>query len=114
MTDIANTDRRSCQRILWLSTLAFTELFAVWLMLGVLGLKIKDDVPLMLGESAATLSTAEIRATIESRFEWLLAISILSGALLRLNFGIWADAFGGRNVMVLLLLGCAIPTAALG
>ena len=98
-------------RVLWLSTLAFTVLFAVWLMLGVLGLKIKQDVPLMLGESAGAMSPAEIQAAVDARFEWLLTVSILSGALLRLNFGIWADAVGGRNMMVLLLLGCAIPTA---
>lgn len=101
-------------RVLWLSTIAFTLLFAIWLMLGVLGLKIKDDVPLMLGDSAGTMNPAEIKTAVESRFEWLLAIAILSGAMLRLNFGIWADKFGGRNMMVGLLLGCAIPTAWLG
>jgi NNP family nitrate/nitrite transporter-like MFS transporter len=98
-------------RILWLSTIAFTVLFAVWLMLGVLGVKIKSDVELMLGPLASSLSPSEAKAEIESRFEWLLAVSILSGALFRLNFGIWADRFGGRNVMLLLLVFCAIPTA---
>lgn len=96
--------------ILWLSTLAFTLLFAVWLMFGVLGLKMKADVALMLGESAAAMSPAEAKAAIEARFEWLLAVSILAGALPRLIFGIWADAVGGRNLMLGLLLGCAIPT----
>ena len=100
-------------RVLWLSTVAFTLLFAVWLMLGVLGLKIKADPQLMLGGAAATMSEPEIKAAVESRFEWLLAVAILSGAMLRLNFGIWTDRFGGRNMMVLLLLGCAIPTACL-
>ena len=80
------------QRVLWLSTLAFTLLFSVWLMLGVLGIPIRQE----LGLSDAQL-------------EWLIAAAILSGAVLRLNFGIWADAFGGRNVMGLLLLGTAIP-----
>ena len=97
-------------RVLWLSTIAFTVLFAVWLMLGVLGLKIKADTHLMLGDAAAMMSDAEIKAAVESRFEWLLAVAILSGAVLRLNFGIWSDRFGGRNMMVLLLVGCAIPT----
>ncbi len=98
-------------RVLWLSTLAFTLLFAVWLMLGVLGLKIKTDARLMLGDAAASMSSGEIKLAVESRFEWLLAVSILSGALLRLNFGIWTDMFGGRTMMVLLLAGTAIPTA---
>lgn len=113
MTTTHSIDSASRTRVLCLSTFAFTMLFAVWLMLGVLGLKIKADPQLILGEAAAGLSDADRKAEVESRFEWLLAISILSGALLRLNFGIWSDRFGGRNMMVLLLLGCAIPTACL-
>lgn len=96
-------------RVMWLSTWAFTALFAVWLMLGVLGQKIKADSGLMLGASAATMPPAEVKAAVESRFEWLLAVAILSGSLLRLNFGIWADKYGGRNMMVLLLLVSAVP-----
>ncbi len=110
-SSIESTSGRN--RVLWLSTFAFTALFAVWLMLGVLGLKIKADAGLMLGEAAATMSEAQIKAAVESRFEWLLAISILSGALFRLNFGIWADTYGGRNMMLVLLIGCALPTAFL-
>lgn len=98
-------------RVLWLSTIAFTALFSVWLMLGVLGLKIKAEPTLLLGDLAGTLSPAQLQTAIDVRFEWLLAASILAGSLLRLNFGIWADTFGGRNMMVLLLLGCAVPTA---
>jgi len=113
MTTSPNNDIRSRQRVLWLSTLAFTVLFAVWLMLGVLGLKIKADPQLMIGAAAATMSDAQIKSEIESRFEWLLAVSILSGAVLRLSFGIWSDTLGGRNMMLLLLLFCAIPTACL-
>ena len=60
--------------VLALSTIAFTLLFNVWLMLGVLAPKIKES----LGLSA-------------TRVEWLIATAILSGALPRLNFGIWAD-----------------------
>ena len=81
------------QRVLWLSTAAFTLMFNVWLMLGVLGIALRQE----LGLSDAQL-------------EWLMATSILSGALLRLNFGIWADRFGGRKTMVALLLLAAVPT----
>ena len=99
---------------MWMSTFAFTMLFAVWLMLGVLGLEIKKDTALMLGaDAAATLSPDQIKAAVESRFEWLLATAILAGSLLRLNFGIWADKFGGRNMMILLLLLSAGPAYAL-
>jgi NNP family nitrate/nitrite transporter-like MFS transporter len=97
-------------RVLWLSTFAFTVMFAVWLMLGVLGIQIKTDPALMLGEAAQTMTAEQIKAGCEERFEWLLATAILTGSLLRLNFGIWTDQFGGRNMMVLLLLVCAIPT----
>jgi len=68
-------------------------MFNVWLMLGVLGIPIRK---------ALSLS--------DSQLEWLIAVAILSGALLRLNFGIWADRFGGRNMMAFLLLFSAIPT----
>ena len=80
-------------RVLWLSTAAFTLMFNVWLMLGVLGIPIRKALELS-----------------DSQLEWLIATAILSGALLRLNFGIWADRYGGRNMMVLLLVLCAIPT----
>jgi NNP family nitrate/nitrite transporter-like MFS transporter len=79
--------------ILILSTVAFTLMFNVWLMLGVLAPRIKE--------------TMGLNAT---QVEWLIATSILSGALLRLNFGIWADRYGGRNVMVALLLLTIVPT----
>ncbi len=97
------------QRVLWLSTAAFTILFAVWLMLGVLGLEIKKDSALILGDTTG-MSVDEIKTETQSRFEWLLAVAILAGSILRLNFGIWADRYGGRNMMVLLLLLTAIPT----
>ena len=67
------------QRVLWLSTVAFTLLFAVWLMLGVLGLEMKKDTALMLGESAAGLSPEQVKVAVQERFEWLLAVAILAG-----------------------------------
>lgn len=101
-------------RVMWMSTFAFTVLFAVWLMLGVLGLEIKKDAALMLGaDAAASMTPDQIKAAVESRFEWLLAIAILAGSLPRLNFGIWADKYGGRNMMVGLLLFCALPAYGL-
>src|SRR5438132_3590826 len=79
-------------RVLWLSTVAFTLLFAVWLMLGVLGIKIREELSLTAAQ-----------------FDWLLAVAILAGALPRLNFGLLADKYGGRNMMVGLLAFTAIP-----
>jgi NNP family nitrate/nitrite transporter-like MFS transporter len=79
------------QRVLWLSTLAFTLLFNVWLMLGVLGIPIRKELNLS-----------------DSQLEWLIAVAIVSGSILRLNFGIWADRYGGRLVMVVLMLLSAV------
>ena len=81
-------------RVLWLSTIAFTVLFAAWLMLGVLGLKIKADPRLMLGDAAQAMQPAEIKSAIESRFEWLLAAAILGqvvASLLIDHYG-WLEA----------------------
>ena len=80
-------------RVLTLSTIAFTLLFAVWLMLGMLSIKIKPD----LGLSDAQLYNLTIAA-------------ILSGSLLRFHFGIWTDRYGGRRVMTALILFTVLPT----
>jgi NNP family nitrate/nitrite transporter-like MFS transporter len=39
-------DRRGATRVLWMSTLAFTLMFAVWLMFGVLGVPIQKELGL--------------------------------------------------------------------
>lgn len=80
-------------RVLWFSTAAFTLLFAVWLMLGILGVRIQKEFNLTPGQ-----------------FEWLIAVSILAGALPRLHFGILAEKYGGKRVMILTLLFTALPT----
>jgi NNP family nitrate/nitrite transporter-like MFS transporter len=83
---------RDATRVLLLSTVAFTLLFAVWLMFGVLGVAIKEELHLN-----------------KIQFSWLTAIAILSGSLWRLPFGIAADRFGGRRVFIWLLIATAIP-----
>ena len=80
-------------RVLTLSTIAFTLLFAVWLMFGVLGVPIRQELH---------LDTVQ--------FSWLAAIAILSGSIWRLPLGILTDRVGGRLLMTLLLLATAVPT----
>lgn len=92
-SDSSASDARARRRVLWLSTIAFTLMFNVWLMLGVLGIPLRHELDLS-----------------DSQLDWLVAIAILSGALCRLSFGIWADRYGGRNTMLFLLLLCAVPT----
>lgn len=84
--------RSDARRVLVLSTTAFTLLFAVWLMLGVLAVPIKKE----LG-----LSPVE--------FTWLAAIAVLSGSLFRLPFGVLTDRVGGKRVMVAMLVWTAVP-----
>ena len=81
------------QRVLWLSTAAFTLLFAVWLMFGMLAVKFRGEFGLTDGQLYNLTLTA-----------------ILAGSLLRFHFGVWADKFGGRKVMTLLLLLPVVPT----
>ncbi|BDG25170.1 MFS transporter [Thermus thermophilus] len=79
-------------RVLWLSTLAFTLMFAAWLMFGVLGVPIRKE----FGLSDVQLS-------------WISALAILNGSLWRLLAGILADRYGGRLVFTLMLFFTAIP-----
>jgi NNP family nitrate/nitrite transporter-like MFS transporter len=81
------------QRVLWLSTTAFTLLFAVWLMLGMLGIPISKDLGLT-----------------DNQLYWLALTAILSGSILRFTFGVWADRYGGRRVLTALLLFTVLPT----
>src|SRR5579875_1406153 len=77
---------------LLVSTFAFTVCFAVWMMFGVTGIPIRTE--LQLGPT---------------EFGLLTAMPVLTGAVFRLPFGMWTDRFGGRIVMFLLLLLCAVP-----
>ena len=80
------------RRILTLSTTAFTLLFAVWLMFGILAIPIRTELQLT-----------------DVKFSWLIAIAILNGSIWRLSCGMLTDRLGGRLMMTLLLLVSAIP-----
>lgn len=79
--------------VLTLSTIAFTLMFAVWLMFGILGIPIRDE----FGLSDVQLS-------------WLTAVAVLNGSIWRLPAGIITDRFGGRRVFAVMLLAAAVPT----
>jgi len=78
--------------VLLVTTWAFTVCFAVWMMFGIIGIPIREQLGLTAFE-----------------FSLLTATPVLSGALFRLPLGIWTDRFGGRRLMLVLLLGCAAP-----
>lgn len=79
-------------RVLWMSTIAFTLMFAVWLMFGVLGVPIQKE----LGLSDVELS-------------WISAVAVLNGSMWRLPAGMLTDRIGGRKVTIAMLLLTAIP-----
>lgn len=79
-------------RVLTLSTCAFTVMFAVWLMFGVLGIPIRKE----FGLSDVQLS-------------WITSVAVLNGSLWRLLTGIAADRWGGRVVMSVMLALTAVP-----
>ena len=80
-------------RVTAMSTIAFTLMFAVWLMFGILGIPIQKE----LGISDEQLS-------------WISAVAVLNGSMWRLPAGILADRIGGRRVTIFMLFACALPT----
>jgi NNP family nitrate/nitrite transporter-like MFS transporter len=86
------SEESQARRVLAMSTVAFTLLFAVWLMFGVLGVPIKKELGLT-----------------QVQFSWLAAIAILSGSIWRLPLGMLTDRIGGRVLMAALLLTTAVP-----
>ncbi len=80
------------RRVLWVSTLGFTLMFAVWLMFGILGKPISKEFGLS-----------------EVQLSWIIAVAVLNGSMWRLPVGMLTDRIGGRKVMTALLLLTAIP-----
>ncbi|MGE8494669.1 MULTISPECIES: MFS transporter [Comamonas] len=77
---------RQAWSVLAVSTLAFTVCFMVWMMFGVIGIPLKQQLGLNATE-----------------FGLLTAMPVLSGSLVRVPLGIWTDRFGGRTVMTVLM-----------
>ena len=80
-------------RALWFSTVAFTVCFAVWTIFSIIGVQIKKDLGLT-----------------DTEFGLLVGTPILTGSLIRLILGIWADQYGGRVVYVAVMLAAAVAT----
>jgi NNP family nitrate/nitrite transporter-like MFS transporter len=78
---------------LGMSTLAFTVCFAVWTIFSIIGIQIKKDLGLT-----------------DTQFGLLIGTPILTGSLIRLLLGVWADQYGGRVVYVVVMLAAAIAT----
>lgn len=80
-------------RVLWTSTVAFTACFAVWTIFSIIGLGVKDELGLS-----------------ETEFGLLVGTPILTGSLVRVVLGIWADQLGGRRVFAAVMVLAAVAT----
>ncbi len=80
-------------RILGISTFAFTICFAVWTIFSIIGIQIKADLGLS-----------------DTEFGLLVGTPILTGSLSRIFLGIWTDQYGGRIVYTLTMLAAAVAT----
>lgn len=76
-----------------LTTLAFTACFAVWTIFAIIGVQIKQDMGLS-----------------DTQFSLLIGTPILTGSLVRLFLGIWADQHGGRPIFMAIMLSSAFFT----
>ena len=93
MNDLTAVRKGDQARALWLSTIAFTVCFAVWTIFSIIGVQIKNDLGLN-----------------DTQFGLLVGTPILTGSLIRLILGIWADQYGGRIVYVAVMLSAAVAT----
>ncbi len=84
--------RPGAVRVLAISTIGFTLMFAVWLMFGVLGIPIREEFGLT-----------------DVQLSWIIAVAVLNGAIWRLPAGIITDRRGGRLIMTLMLAATAVP-----
>ena len=85
--------RNGSTRVLALSTFAFTLMFAVWLMFGVLGIPIQKEFEIS-----------------DSQLAWLSSVAILNGSIWRLFLGVLTDRIGGKRVTIVMLLITSIPS----
>jgi NNP family nitrate/nitrite transporter-like MFS transporter len=93
MVDI-KTVKKSDQNIaLFSTTFAFTICFAVWTIFAIIGVQIKQDMGLT-----------------DTQFSLLIGTPILTGSLIRLILGIWADQYGGRPILLMVMISSAICT----
>lgn len=84
---------KGAQAALWLSTLSFTACFAVWTIFSIIGVQIKAELGLN-----------------ETQFGLLVGTPILTGSLIRVILGVWAEQYGGRMVNLVVMVLAAAAT----
>ncbi len=93
MTNASAPNAPGAKAALGMSTFAFTACFAVWTVFSIIGIKIKQELGLS-----------------EAQFGLLAGTPILTGSLIRVPLGIWADQKGGRLVNLAVMLSAALAT----
>ena len=93
MNDLDGVSPSQQNRVLGMSTVAFTACFAVWTIFSIIGVQIKQELGLS-----------------DTEFGLLVGTPILTGSLTRIFLGIWTDQYGGRIVYVLTMFAAAIAT----
>ncbi|MBW3085031.1 putative MFS-type transporter YfcJ [Austwickia sp. TVS 96-490-7B] len=86
------TQAKGSTAVVTMSTIAFTVMFAVWMMFGILAKPIRAELGIN-----------------EEQYSWVLAAAILNGSMWRLPAGILTDRIGGRKLTIAFLFLTAIP-----
>lgn len=90
---VSEPKKKQENKALTISTIAFTACFAVWTIFSIIGVEIQRELGLT-----------------DTQFGLLIGTPILTGSLIRLVVGIWAEQFGGRIVTGLVMLTAAVAT----
>ncbi len=85
---------KGANRILFMNTLAFIICFGAWMLNGVL---------------VTYLASNQVYDWGPTEIGWLMGIPVLAGSVFRLPAGMLTDKFGGKPIMTMLLIICAIP-----
>ena len=93
MNELDGVSSSQQNRILGMSTVAFTVCFAVWTIFSIIGVRIKQELGLS-----------------DTEFGLLVGTPILTGSLVRIFLGIWTDQYGGRSVYFLTMISAAVAT----
>ena len=86
------TEKYKRYAVLVSSTVSFTVCFMIWMMLAVVGIKVQEEMGFN-----------------QTQYGILIALPVLSGALVRVPLGILTDKFGGRIVLFTLMI-LSVPT----
>ena len=89
----SNAPERLRRRILVVTTLGYIVCFTIWTIFAIVGVEIQRQYSLS-----------------DTEFGLLLGIPLLSGSLMRVALGVWADRHGGRRLFFSVMIIAAAAT----